>query len=90
MRPLQPQIFPDQKRIPLTLPAPEITHRAILTVLDRAHLTINAVLLGKVIKQAYRRLDLGLLLHRLADAQPPIVTVAVIDQSGVPASFSST
>nr|WP_290538737.1 SDR family oxidoreductase [Alcanivorax sp.] len=40
--PLQPQILPDPKRVPLAFPASEITDRVILTVLDRAHFAINA------------------------------------------------
>ena len=60
---LQPQILPNQKRIPLPFLLAKVAHRITLPVLDGAHFTINAKLLGEIIEQSDRRLELHLLLH---------------------------
>ncbi len=60
---LHTQILPDQKRIPLPFLLAKVAHRITLPVLDGAHFTINAKLLGEIVEQSDRRLELHLLLH---------------------------
>lgn len=60
---LHTQILPNQKRIPLPFLLAKVAHRITLPVLDGAHFTINAKLLGEIIEQSDRRLELHFLLH---------------------------
>ena len=84
-RALQPQILGDQKGVALPFMFAKVADRLAFAVFDGAYFAVDVVLLGEAVEQVDGGGQVGVLFHRLADAQLPVFAViaaAIVNQLG--------